>query len=190
MPMRRVAVLGCSGSGKTTTAGALAERLNLVHIELDALHHQPNWQPAPPEEFQASIVEAMDAAELSHGGWTMCGGYDSLVNAIRTPRADTIVWLDLPRSVVMRQSIGRTIRRALTREELWNGNREPLTNFYRWDPEKNVIRWAWTTHADKRQRNLDHIAHGDWNHAEVHRLGSRTEVDAFIESCGSRAGER
>lgn len=183
--MRRVAVLGCSGSGKTTAARAIAERLNLVHIELDALSHQANWTPTPPDEFQASLVSAMDEAEASHGGWTVCGGYDSVIDPIRLPRADTIVWLDLPRPVVMRQSIGRTIRRAVTREELWNGNREPLTNFYRWDPEKNVIRWAWTTFDDKRQRNIDHIANGDWDHADVHRLCSRREVDAFVASLGS-----
>ena len=124
----------------------------------------------------------MDAADASHDGWTVCGGYDSKANPIRTPSADTIVWLDLPRSTVMRQSIGRTFRRVVTREELWNGNRESFTNLYHWDPEKNVIRWAWTTYATKRQRNIDHIAAGDWDHVEVHRLRSRNEVDSFIAS--------
>ena len=48
------------------------------------------------------------------------------------PRADTVVWLDLPRSQVMRQIVSRTFRRVLTREELWNGNREPVENLWAW----------------------------------------------------------
>ena len=43
-------------------------------------------------------------------------------------RADTVVWLDLPRRIVMRQVVSRTFRRSILREELWNGNREPLRN--------------------------------------------------------------
>jgi len=41
-------------------------------------------------------------------------------------RADIVVWFDLPRRTVMRQVVTRTLRRAITRAELWNGNREPV----------------------------------------------------------------
>ena len=40
---RRIAVIGVTGSGKTTLAQNLAELLGLVHIELDAIHWGPNW---------------------------------------------------------------------------------------------------------------------------------------------------
>ncbi|MEZ5164996.1 MAG: hypothetical protein R2695_00385 [Acidimicrobiales bacterium] len=61
-------------------------------------------------------------------------------------RADTVVWLDLARRIVMRRIIGRTLRRVVRREELWNGNREPWRNLWAWDPNRSVIRWAWTQH--------------------------------------------
>ncbi|WP_447943576.1 hypothetical protein [Microbacterium aurum] len=48
--------------------------------------------------------------------------------------ADAIVWIDHPRRVVMRRVVGRTIRRALTREELWHGNRERPSRTGHTDP--------------------------------------------------------
>jgi adenylate kinase family enzyme len=40
----RIAVIGPSGSGKTRLAGRLAGVLGVAHVELDALHHGPNWE--------------------------------------------------------------------------------------------------------------------------------------------------
>jgi adenylate kinase family enzyme len=52
---RRISVKGCSGSGKSTLAPELARRLGLNYIELDALHHGPNWSEPTAEEFQARV---------------------------------------------------------------------------------------------------------------------------------------
>jgi len=56
---RRVAVVGAIGSGKTTLAQAVARRLGLPHIELDALFWGPNWTPPPREPFQARATESL-----------------------------------------------------------------------------------------------------------------------------------
>lgn len=179
--MRRIVVVGNSGAGKTTLARELAHRLGLVHIELDALFHQPGWSPRDGDEFRADVIERMAAAA---NGWTICGNYKGVTWSTTMPSADTIVWLDLPKRVVMRRVIARTVRRAITREELWNGNREPLTNFYRWDPEMNIIRWSWTKHESYRQRYLTAAADGTWDHATVHRLRSVDEVAGFLAEAG------
>jgi hypothetical protein len=62
------------------------------------------------------------------------------------------VVLDLPRWRVMSQILPRTLRRAFTGEELWNGNREHLRNLVSRDPEQNILLWSWTTHAKNRWR--------------------------------------
>jgi hypothetical protein len=54
---------------------------------------------------------------------------------------------DLPLRTVMIRIALRTLRRAVTRTELWNGNREPLLGMFRINPEVSVIRWAWLGHA-------------------------------------------
>ena len=50
---RRIAVVGTSGSGKTTLARRLAQRLGIPHVELDALHWEPDWTPAPRDVSRA-----------------------------------------------------------------------------------------------------------------------------------------
>lgn len=40
----RIAITGPSGSGKTTLAAELARTLGIRHVEIDALHHGPNWE--------------------------------------------------------------------------------------------------------------------------------------------------
>ena len=57
--MRRVAVVGTSGSGKSTFARALAERMGVPFTELDSLHHGPGWTEASPEELRARVEAAM-----------------------------------------------------------------------------------------------------------------------------------
>jgi adenylate kinase family enzyme len=44
--VKRVNVKGSSGSGKSTFARELAAKLDLPYVELDALHHGPNWERA------------------------------------------------------------------------------------------------------------------------------------------------
>ena len=175
--MQRIVVVGNSGSGKTSLAGELADKLELAHIELDSLFHQAGWTPRDPELFRSDLIARMDGATA---GWTICGNYESVTWSIVMPQADTIVWLDLPRPVVMRRVVTRTVRRAVTREELWNGNREPLTNFYRWDPEKNIMRWSWTRHEQYRDRYMTAIEDGTWAHASVHQLRSPDAVSKFL----------
>lgn len=71
---------------------------------------------------------------------------------VRTPvadRADLMVWLDLPHWIVMRQVLGRTLRRWHGREELWNGNREPRLHRVVVDRE-HVVRWAWSSYSEIR----------------------------------------
>ena len=131
--MRRVSVVGNSGSGKSTLATSLAVVLGVPHLELDGVFHQPGWVPLPEDEFRRAV-----AAAVAGDGWVTDGNY-STVRPLVWARADTVVWLDLPRRTVMRQVVWRTLRRAVTRQELWNGNRESLRNFLTWAPEESVI---------------------------------------------------
>jgi adenylate kinase family enzyme len=183
--MRRVVVIGCSGAGKTTLARRLAAQLGVTHIELDALYHQAGWKPLDTETFRARLRARMAA---SPDGWVTCGNYNTQTGDMHLAQADTVVWIDPPRHVVMWRVITRTLRRAITRTELWNGNREPLRNFYRWDPERNVIRWAWVKWPQYRERNTRRLMDGTWDHLEVHRLTSNAEVDAFLDGVRNAAG--
>jgi adenylate kinase family enzyme len=123
--LRRVNVKGISGSGKSTFAAELARRLDVPYIELDALHHGPNWTEATAEELTARVREAMDGAP---DGWVIDGNYESKLGDTVIAAADTIVWLDFPFWVKIRRLVRRTHHRITNKVELWNGNRETWRN--------------------------------------------------------------
>jgi len=174
--VRRVSVIGCSGSGKTTLARALAGRLGVPHLELDGVFHQAGWVPLDRGQFQSRVAERLGAP-----GWVVDGNYVGQgVASLVWARADTIVWLDLPRYAVMAQLVARTLRRVVTREELWNGNRERWQNFVARRPEENLMLWAWTRHGPQRQRYARMMQDGTWAGREVFRLRSRRDVEAFL----------
>ena len=172
--VRRVSVVGNSGSGKSTLARELAASLGVPHLELDGVFHQPGWQPLAADEFQRIVTE-----RVREDGWVTDGNYSG-VRPIIWARADTVVWLDLPKWTVMRQIAWRTVRRAITRQELWNGNREPLANFLSWDPEKSVISWAWHRHAEYRARYGAAAADPANAHLTFIHLTSRRDVARFL----------
>ena len=175
--MRRVAIVGCSGAGKSTLGRALAERLEARHVELDSIFHQPGWTPLPREEFRRRVEK-----RLRDDAWVVDGNYDSQVQDIVLDRADTVVWLDLPRSVVMRQVIGRTLRRVGRGVELWNGNRERWANLVDPRPEQNIVLWAFTRHRSYREKYARKSSDPAYAHLDWHRLRTRDEVREFLRT--------
>jgi adenylate kinase family enzyme len=123
--VRRVNVKGISGSGKSTFALELARRLGLPYVELDALHHGPNWSEPTDEVFRARVQAAMDAAPE---GWVIDGNYEGKLGELVLSQADMIVWLDLPFRVKARRLWRRTATRIRDDVELWNGNKETWRN--------------------------------------------------------------
>lgn len=172
----RVAVIGSSGSGKTTFAGALAKALGVRHIDLDAINWQPGWVDLhrnDPDEFlrRAGALMAEDA-------WVSCGNYI----ASRPPllgRATHLVWLDYERPVVMARVIQRSFVRAITRQELWpgTGNRE---EFGRWLDKEHPIRWAWDTFERRRRDYGELFEDPRLALLEKHRLRHPREAAGLI----------
>jgi adenylate kinase family enzyme len=180
--VRRVSVVGTSGSGKSTLARELADILGVPHLELDAVHHQPGWAPLPTDEFRRIV-----AARAAAGGWVIDGNYGRVRDLVWA-RADTVVWLDLPKRTVMRQVVWRTLRRVALRRELWNGNRERWRNFLTWNPEQSVISWAWHKHGPDHAKYAAAAADPASAHLRFVRLASRRDIARFLDAARSEAG--
>jgi len=102
--MRRVAVIAsASGNGKTTLARALAGRLSVPYVEMDALHHGPNWTEATPEELRARVEPIVDS-----DAWVIDGAYRGKLGDLVLERAELVVWLDLPMRVWLPRLVRRT----------------------------------------------------------------------------------
>ena len=172
--MRRVSVVGGSSTGKTTVSRELARRLGVPHIELDALHHGPNWEEAPADVLRARVEEALAAAP---DGWVADGNYRGKLGLLVQERADTVVFLDLPYGLTLRRVLRRTVRRILRREELWNGNRESLRTALSRD---SIVWWVVRTHRSHRAKWPERFS--ALPHLDVVRLRSPREVSEFLQS--------
>ena len=144
--MRRVAVIAsASGNGKTTLGRALADRLGVPFVELDALVHGPNWTETSAADLRA-LIEPVVALD----GWVIDGQYTSKLGTLVLDAADTVVWLDLPLRVWLRRLLRRTWRRQRGHEALWNDNRETLRNAL-WG-RQSLFAFALRTHFGRRRR--------------------------------------
>ncbi len=151
---RKVVVKGTSGAGKSTFAAELANLLGVAYVELDALHHGPNWSAPSAEEFQARVREAMDAASA---GWVIDGNYDSKLGDTVVGAADTIVWLDLPLTVKLKRLWRRTMHRIRDDVELWNGNRETWRGVF--FARDSLFLWTLRAHVRHRRQWPARFAH-------------------------------
>jgi adenylate kinase family enzyme len=177
--LRRIAVVGTSGAGKTTLARQLSSRLRLTHVELDALHWDMGWAPIPAEVFR----QRADAA-LCDDAWVVDGNYPEVRDLIWR-RADTIVWLDYRLALIMWRLMLRTFRRVATRELLWNGNRERglSAHFFSRD---SIFLWALRTHRLRRSEYPLLLASPAFAHLRSVRLRSPHATKAWLASLPSR----
>jgi len=171
--VKRVNVKGTSGSGKTTFAQELARRLDLPFVELDALHHGPNWYQPTAEEFGARVRETIDAMP---DGWVIDGNYESKLGELVLGPADTIIWLDLPFALKFRRVWRRTMVRIRDDVELWSGNKETWRGAF-WSRD-SLFWWMVKTHFRHRRQWPGRFA-GD---VRLVRLRSAEEAQRWLEA--------
>src|SRR5437762_13346528 len=112
--MKRVLVIGTTGSGKTTVAAAIARSIDAPHVDMDALFWKPNWTESPPDEFRERV-----ATVTADERWVADADYLPRVGDLLWDRADTVVWLDLPNWLLTLRLARRTISRSLRKTGLW-----------------------------------------------------------------------
>ena len=176
--MRRIVIVGTSGSGKTTLAKQLASHLNVPHIELDAIHWKPNWTPTPTDRLIEEVRAALDAAP---DGWTLCGHYGQL-RTLTWARADTIIWLDYPMSLIFMRLIKRTIRQAWTQQELWNGNRQRF--WWQFMHRDSLFLYVINTWRLRRRDIPKHLRDPRFAHLRVHHFRIPAELERWKQSIG------
>ena len=69
---RRIAIFG--GGGKTSLADAIARKLGIRNIELDAIQHGPDWLQTPEDEFSRILEQRINE---SPDGWVTDGNYST-----------------------------------------------------------------------------------------------------------------
>jgi adenylate kinase family enzyme len=126
--MKRVAIIGCGGSGKTALATQLGAKLGLPVHHLDRLFWRAGWQETPKDEWAA-----LQRDLCARPAWIMDGNYGGTM-ALRLEAADTVIFLDYPTATCLWGAMCRWLRyRGRTRPEMPDGCPERLDwNYLRW----------------------------------------------------------
>lgn len=187
LPFRpeRVLIAGVTGSGKTTLARRIAAQWDLVHHEIDALHHGPNWTPRP--EF-LDDVRAFAATDR----WVTEWQYTSKgTDVIMTPRAQLGIWLNYPWPIVRTRLLRRTFSRSILRTEMYNGNVEkPIWDWFKRDQDETILQWQTKTRHkwDERMPQVEN----EFPHLTVVRLRHPRETERWLKALrraqGAEAG--
>jgi adenylate kinase family enzyme len=176
--MKRINVIGTSGSGKSHFSKCLADRLAVPYIEMDALFWLPNWTPSSTEDFLELLAQ-----HLSGDTWVLDGN-QSATNALKWQYVDTIIWLDYSFFRTFKQIVLRSFQRAYSKKELWKntGNKETFRrNFLSKD---SVILWMLKNYLNtkKKYSKLFNSQCPEHEHISMIRLTSPKDTARFLAS--------
>ena len=99
--MKKIIVIGCPGSGKTTFAEKLRDKTGIPLFYLDAIWHKPDRTHISRENFDARLSEI-----LALDSWIIDGNYSRTIER-RIAACDTVFLFDLPTEVCLDGAISR-----------------------------------------------------------------------------------
>ncbi len=174
--MKRINVIGTSGSGKSTFSSKVAEILDVPHIELDALFWQPDWAVTADEEFFPKIESRL----VETDGWVLDGNY-SRTTSLKWRYADTVIWLDYSFARTTYQVTKRALWRAWSQTEIWpgTGNTESWRKLLSKD---GIIWWSVSSYKRVKARYETAFKSDDYSHITFVRLRSPDESERFLKS--------
>lgn len=149
-------------------------RIGGTFVDLDALNWGPGWTPSPVPVFRERA-----AAALSGARWVVAGNYRELRDIV-WGAADTLIWLDFPLPLVLWRLLWRTLRRVLTREELWGGNRERLVAQFA--SRDSLFLYAMKTHYRRRREFPADLARSEYTHLRVLRFRMPGELERWLNT--------
>lgn len=163
--MRRVAVVGPGGAGKSTFARELGRRLRVPVLHLDEHFWKPAWTPTPGPAWRALQTELLGA-----DCWIADGNYGATFD-IRFARADTVIVLSPPRLVCLAGALRRSIGQHGAAIQA-SGCPERVSLAF--------LGWIWRYPQDSRPR-LDAAIERHRAHLRVIVLRSRREAAELLD---------
>jgi len=165
--LRRVAIMGNGGSGKTWLARQMSLLLDRAPVHLDDVY----WQPGQHGTARDKAIVIEEIRELSlTSGWIIEGIYGWLINVI-LPRTTTLVFLDLPED----ECIGNIKARGKQRGE----NDESFEELIDWASKYRERRNNWNS-FESHLRMFEEFPN------EKVRLKGRTEVFEYLDKMTAR----
>lgn len=181
---QRVRIVGTSGSGKTTVGRQLAEVLGVPFYEMDALYWRPGWREAPRDEFRTQLESIVGG-----DGWVIDGNYDAHRD-ITWPRAEMVVWMDLPLRTTLWNVARRTWARGRNGCEVWPGSGCHETLGKALLTRDSILLWVLTSYASNRRRYTELESSERYPQLEFARLRSAAQARCFVAEMAERRARR
>lgn len=171
--MKKINVIGVSGSGKSTFSQRLAKQLHYPYLEMDALFWGENWYETPDEVFFPRLQQA-----LAQEHWVLDGNY-SRTTSIKWAEVDTVIWIDFSFPRTLYQSVSRALHRAFSKRELWpeTNNRESWGKLFSRD---SIVLWMIKGYLHKRKKYKAIMKAPEYKHIHFVRLRSPAACKAFL----------
>lgn len=170
--MKRVAIIGPGGAGKSTMARELGDILGIETIHLDALYWKPGWVETLKDDW-ARIQRDL----VKRDAWVIDGNYGGTMD-IRLEAADTIIFLDMPRMHCIRHGIQRRwTYRGKTRPDMGPGCPEKVDLMF--------LKWIWNYPKTRRPGILGRLSRYQ-DEKPIHILHSHAEIRSFLDDMRQR----
>jgi adenylate kinase family enzyme len=111
----------------------------------------------------------------------IAGNY-SVVRDIIWSRAQAVIWLDFPLHILFWRLLTRTVRRAWTQEELWNGNREPFWWHLKLWSQDSLFHWLFKTYWRRKREYPLLLSLPGHEHLKVFHFKHPRELEKWFES--------
>ena len=170
----RINVIGTSGSGKSTFARNLAEKLDLPYLEMDAIFWVPDWIFPEDKELFSKLSFALEGES-----WVLDGNYTRTL-PIKLENVDTVIWLDFNFPRTLYQAVARAFYRVFSQEELWPGtdNRETLRKLF---SRESIILWTIRTHGRNLKKFTGYMESPDFSHIKFIQLRTPREAENYLK---------
>ena len=162
------------GGGKTTLGKALSVKYSYSFIELDAIFWLPEWVERETDDFKVKVQEAINT---SRGGWIVDGNYSSRLESLVTDQCDTVIWIDLPWSVMFWRITLRAISRAITGEEICGENIESWRQMF----SRNSLLWYLIKNRGSYLSRDEQFITMVPENVPIIRIRSRKDLNRFYE---------
>lgn len=172
--MRRIAVLGCGGSGKSYVARELGRRTDIPVTHLDAVYYDRTWKPLSHERFENAQREL-----VARERWIVDGNYNSTLH-VRLTAADTVVFMDSSTLACLWGVLTRQLRNGGTGQNKRTGVYARIN--------AGFVRYIWGYRRRMRPQVLAKIERYARPHATVVILRGRRATSRWLESVDVQQG--
>lgn len=173
--LKKINVIGTTGSGKSTISKKLATILNRPLIEIDQVFWKPNWGKPTNREFYDNLKLRLD----EHPCFILDGNYTK-ANALKWQYCDSVIWIHPSFLQTLWQLLGRTINRLITRKELWpnTGNKESI--YAHLFTKDSIFYWFLKTYSGNEVKFKLDSESPQCAHMQFIELNSKKEIEDFL----------